>query len=203
MEACRRYSDIAHDIAPTLFLEFHGTTDQVVAEQSALVAEVCAAHGGGDFRWSTSTEERSRLWQARHDAYYAALALRPGGKAWTTDVCVPISELAGCILAAKQDLEAASLPYTIVGHVGDGNFHSVIVFDPEDPAEVAEVRRVNLAMVDRALAVGGTCTGEHGIGFGKLDSLEKEHGAGVDVMRVLKEALDPAGILNPGKVVRR
>jgi D-lactate dehydrogenase (cytochrome) len=203
MEACRSYSDIDHAIAPTLFLEFHGTTDQVVAEQSALVAEVCAAHGGGGFRWSTSTEERSRLWQARHDAYYAALALRPGGKAWTTDVCVPISELAGCILAAKRDLEAASLPYTIVGHVGDGNFHAIIVFDTGDPAEVAEVQRINQAMVDRALAVGGTCTGEHGIGFGKLDSLEKEHGAGVGVMRALKEALDPAGILNPGKVIRR
>lgn len=201
MEACNRYSDTDNEIAPTLFVEFHGM-ERAVDEQMATVAELAEVHGGKEFRWSTDTAERSRLWQARHDAYYATLALRPGGKAWTTDVCVPISELAECIVRAKRELEASSLLYTIVGHVGDGNFHAIIVFDPEDADEVAEVRRLNQSMVDRSLAVGGTCTGEHGIGYGKLDSLEKEHGDGVDVMRALKVALDPQGILNPGKVIR-
>jgi D-lactate dehydrogenase (cytochrome) len=201
IEACRRYSGIDDEIAPTLFLEFHGT-EQAVEEQSRLVGEIAAGHGGGEFRWSTSTTERNRLWQARHDAFYAALALRPGGKAWTTDVCVPISELADCILESKAELERSALPYTIVGHVGDGNFHAIIVFDPDDPSEVADVERLNTAIVRRALAVGGTCTGEHGIGYGKISSLEREHGAAVDVMRRVKQALDPAGILNPGKVVR-
>lgn len=201
MLACKAYSGLDYTVAPTLFCEFHGT-EQSVKEQAALVAEIAAGHGGGDFQWSTSTEERSRLWQARHDAYYAALALRPGGKGWTTDVCVPISQLADCIVTAKQELEDSPLDYTIVGHVGDGNFHSVILFDPGDEAEVAEVRRLNQSMVDKALAAGGTCTGEHGVGYGKIDSLEKEHGAAVDVMRAVKQALDPSGILNPGKVFR-
>ncbi|GAB3357900.1 FAD-linked oxidase C-terminal domain-containing protein [Modestobacter lapidis] len=150
---------------------------------------------------ATGTAERKRLWQARHDALYAALALRPGGKAWTTDVCVPISELAGCILRSKEELEASSLVHTIVGHVGDGNFHAIIVFDPDDPAEVAEAERLDGAIVQRALAVGGTCTGEHGIGYGKIGHLQDEHGAAVDVMQWVKHALDPDGILNPGKVL--
>jgi D-lactate dehydrogenase (cytochrome) len=200
MEACRSYSGIDNDISPTLFLEFHGT-ERAVEEEAALVAEIAARYGGTGFHWARGTAERNRLWRARHDAFYAALALRPGGKALTTDVCVPISNLAECILAAKQELEDSSLVYTVVGHVGDGNFHAIIVFDPDDAAEIAEVERLNRSMVDRALAAGGTCTGEHGIGYGKLDSLAKEHGDSVEVMRVLKQALDPAGILNPGKVV--
>ncbi len=202
MEACRRYSGIENKIAPTLFLEFHGT-EAAVAEQAAVVAEIAGQHGGTQFEWSTGNEERQRLWQARHDAFYAALALRPGARAWTTDVCVPISELAHAILESKQELETAALVYTIVGHVGDGNFHAIIVFDPEDPEEVAEVERVNRSIVERALAVGGTCTGEHGIGYGKIGFLEQEQGAAVDVMRWVKQALDPHGILNPGKVVRQ
>lgn len=202
MDACRRYSGISNAIAPTLFLEFHGT-QTAVEEQAALVAELAEGHGGTQFAWSTGNEDRQRLWQARHDAFYAALALRPGAKAWTTDVCVPISALATAIVESKQELETAGLVYTIVGHVGDGNFHAIIVFDPDDPAELAKVERANRAIVDRALVVGGTCTGEHGIGYGKIDHLEKEHGQAVDVMRSLKLALDPGGILNPGKVVRR
>jgi D-lactate dehydrogenase (cytochrome) len=202
MEACRRYSGIANTVAPTLFLEFHGS-QAAVEEQAALVADLAAGHGGTQFEWSTGNEDRQRLWQARHDAFYATLALRPGAKAWTTDVCVPISELAEAIVESKQDLDEAGLTYTIVGHVGDGNFHAIIVFDPGDPAELAQVERVNRDIVDRALAVGGTCTGEHGIGYGKLNFLEKEHGEAVDVMRLVKQALDPHGILNPGKVVRQ
>ncbi len=202
MEACRRYSGIQNAISPTLFLEFHGT-QAAVEEQAALVSELAQSHGGTQFEWSTGNEDRQRLWQARHDAFYAALALRPGAKAWTTDVCVPISELADAITQSKDELEAAGLVYTIVGHVGDGNFHAIIVFDPADPDELAKVERVNHSIVDRALAVGGTCTGEHGIGYGKIHFLEKEHGEAVDVMRALKQALDPQGVLNPGKVVRQ
>lgn len=202
MEACRRYSGISHAVAPTLFLEFHGT-QAAVQEQATVVAELAEGHGGTRFEWSTDSQDRQRLWQARHDAYYAALAMRPGAKAWTTDVCVPISALAEAIVASKQDLEEAGLGYTIVGHVGDGNFHAIIVFDPDDPIERARVERVNRGIVERALAVGGTCTGEHGIGYGKIEHLEREHGEAVDVMRVVKQALDPLCILNPGKVVRR
>jgi D-lactate dehydrogenase (cytochrome) len=202
MEACRRYSGISNAVAPTLFLEFHGT-QAAVEEQAALVAELAQGHGGTQFQWSTGNEDRQRLWQARHDAYYAALSLRPGAKAWTTDVCVPISALAKAIVDSKQDLEDAGLDYTIVGHVGDGNFHAIIVFDPDDPVELAQVERVNRSIVERALGVGGTCTGEHGIGYGKIDFLEEEHGEAVDVMRLVKQALDPSAILNPGKVVRQ
>ena len=201
MEACRRYSGIEHAIAPTLFMEFHGT-ERGVEAQATLVAEIAERHGGTGFQWATSTAARNRLWRARHDAYYAALALSPGARAWTTDVCVPISELTGCIVQAKQELDASSLTYTIVGHVGDGNFHAVIIFDPADKAELEKVESLNQSMVERALSVGGTCTGEHGIGYGKIGSLEREHGEGVEVMRSLKRALDPTWILNPGKVVR-
>jgi len=157
---------------------------------------------GDDFRWASSQEERSKLWQARHDAYYAALALRPGSKGWATDVCVPISRLAECIRETKQDLAQSSIPSALVGHVGDGNFHLVFMIDPNQPEEIAEANRLNDRMVARALSMDGTSTGEHGVGYGKMDFLIAEHGEAVSVMRMIKKALDPLNIMNPGKIVR-
>jgi D-lactate dehydrogenase (cytochrome) len=201
MDAINRYSKLSYPVQPTLFFEFHGSAAGV-AEQSATVQEIAREHGAGDFRWSDKPEERSRLWQARHDAYYAALALRPGAKGWPTDVCVPISRLAECLVETKRDIVRSGLLAPIVGHVGDGNFHLVFVIDPDDEDELAKAAALNERMVMRALALGGTCTGEHGIGYGKLDFLTAEHGEAVSVMRLVKQALDPAGIMNPGKVVR-
>jgi D-lactate dehydrogenase (cytochrome) len=201
MAAINRYSKLAHKVAPTLFFEFHGTPGGV-AEQSATVKAIAAEHGGEDFRWATTPEERSKLWQARHDAYYAALAMRPGSKGLATDVCVPISRLAECISETKRDLAQSPIPYALVGHVGDGNFHLVFMIDPDRPEEIAEANRLNDRMVMRALGMEGTCTGEHGVGYGKMDFLVAEHGEAVSVMRTIKQALDPDGILNPGKIVR-
>jgi D-lactate dehydrogenase (cytochrome) len=158
--------------------------------------------GGGEFRWAESTEARSKLWQARHDAYFAMLALRPGAVVWSTDVCVPISRLPQCIAETTADLEASGLLAPIVGHVGDGNFHLGFVLDPTRPAEFEEAKRVNDRMVTRALAMDGTCTGEHGIGQGKTDFLIAEHGEAVAVMCAVKRALDPDNIMNPGKILR-
>jgi D-lactate dehydrogenase (cytochrome) len=188
-------------VAPTLFLEFHGT-ERAVVEQAEQAKAIAAEYGGGNFRWATRPEERNRLWQARHDAYYAALALRPGARGWATDVCVPISRLAECISETKRDIVASGLLAPIVGHVGDGNFHLTFVIDPNDPEEMARAITLNERMVFRALACGGTCTGEHGIGYGKLDFLVAEHGEAVSVMRALKQALDPDNRFNPGKIVR-
>ena len=201
MAAINKYSKLDHKVAPTLFFEFHGSPAGV-AEQAETVNAIASEHGGDDFRWATTSEERSRLWQARHDAYYAALALRPGSKGWATDVCVPISRLAECISETKRDLAQSPLPYALVGHVGDGNFHLVFMIDPDRPEEVAEASRLNDRMVARALAMEGTSTGEHGVGYGKMDFLIAEHGEAVSVMRTIKKALDPDGILNPGKIVR-
>ena len=201
MDAINRYSDLDYPVRPTLFFEFHGS-EASVAEQAERVGEIAAEFGGGDFRWATRQEERSHLWQARHDAYYAALALRPGAKGWATDVCVPISRLADCIMETKRDIEEAKLLAPIVGHVGDGNFHLVFVINPDDENEMRRSEEVNDRMVLRALEMGGTCTGEHGIGYGKIGFLEAEHGGGVEVMRQIKAALDPQGILNPGKIFR-
>ncbi|MBM3517629.1 MAG: FAD-binding oxidoreductase, partial [Alphaproteobacteria bacterium] len=158
--------------------------------------------GGGDFRWALKAEERSRLWQARHDAAYAARALRPGSKLWATDVCVPIARLADCIRETKADLDASFLLAPIVGHVGDGNFHLTFLLDTDKPEEIAEASRLNDRLVARALAMDGTCTGEHGVGAGKIEFLHAEHGEGVSVMRAIKRALDPLNIMNPGKIVR-
>jgi D-lactate dehydrogenase (cytochrome) len=158
-------------------------------------------HGGRAFHWATDTATRERLWRARHDAYWAALALRPGASGLTTDVCVPISRLAECIVETKRDLAAAPVPVALVGHVGDGNFHLVFLVRPDDPAEMAAVRRLNERMVLRALAMGGTCTGEHGVGIGKLPYMAREHGESLEVMRALKRALDPHDIMNPGKLI--
>lgn len=167
-----------------------------------MVAAIAQEHGGMEFAWATRPEDRSKLWQARHDAYYAALALRPGSKGWPTDVCVPISRLADCILETKQDLAESNMLAPMVGHVGDGNFHLVYVLDPENPAELAEAQRLADKMVTRALEMGGTCTGEHGIGYGKMAFLEQETGEAFNVMGDLKRAFDPDNLLNPGKVVR-
>jgi D-lactate dehydrogenase (cytochrome) len=201
MDAVNKYSKLDYPVAPTLFLEFHGT-DAGVKEQAETVQGIASEFGGDDFKWTTNTEERNKLWQARHDAAYAALALRPGAKAWATDVCVPISRLAECILETKKDTEGSPLICPLVGHVGDGNFHLVFLLDPDNPEEQAEAERLNDRLVKRALAMEGTCTGEHGVGSGKLDFLVAEHGEAVSVMRTLKLALDPQNIMNPGKVVR-
>jgi D-lactate dehydrogenase (cytochrome) len=201
MDAINRRSKLDYPVAPTLFFEFHGT-EAGVAEQVELVREITAEYGVDDFRWARREEDRNRLWQARHEAYYASIALRPGCQGWPTDVCVPISRLADCILETRADLKTTRLLAPLVGHVGDGNFHLVYVLDRDDPDEVAEAARFNNRLVERALAMGGTCTGEHGIGYGKLDFLEREHGPeAVAVMRAIKQALDPKGLLNPGKVL--
>jgi len=198
--AINKYSKLDYKVAPTLFFEFHGTAAGV-AEQAEAVEAIAGEHGGADFRWATTPEDRSKLWQARHDAYYAALALRPGSKGWATDVCVPISRLAECISETKRDLAGSSIPSALVGHVGDGNFHIVFMIDPNRPEEIAEASRLNDSMVARALAMEGTSTGEHGVGYGKMEHLVSEIGEGVSVMRAIKRALDPANILNPGKIV--
>ncbi len=200
MAAINKYSNLDHKVAPTLFFEFHGSPAGV-AEQSETVKAIAADYGGADFRWATTAEERTKLWQARHDAYYAALALRPGSKGWATDVCVPISRLSECIRETKRDLAQSTVPSALVGHVGDGNFHLVFMIDPNRPEEIAEAGRLNDRMIARALAMEGTCTGEHGVGYGKMHFLVAEHGEGVGVMRTIKRALDPDNIMNPGKIV--
>ena len=167
IDAVNRYSKLDYAVQPTLFFEFHGT-ERGVVEQAEMVQAIAAEHGAGDFRWATKPEDRNKLWKARHDAYYAALALRPGCKGWATDVCVPISRLADCILETQKDIVAENLVAPLVGHVGDGNFHLVFIVHPDDPAEMARAHAVNDRMIDRALVMGGTCTGEHGIGSGKI-----------------------------------
>lgn len=199
IRAVNRWSKLDLPELTTLFFEFHGS-ERYVAEQIETVSTLAAENGGGEFRWASRTEERNALWKARHEAYYAAVNLRPGAIGWATDVCVPISRLAECIGETKQDLAASSIPATILGHVGDGNFHVVFSINPDDPAELAEVKAINARMVRRALAMDGTCTGEHGIGLGKQDWLVEELGDAVGLMRSIKQALDPANILNPGKV---
>ena len=201
MDAVNRYSNLDYPVAPTLFFEFHGS-EAGVAEQADLVGAIAAEFGGGDFRWARRAEERSKLWQARHDAYYAALALRPGAKGWPTDVCVPISRLADCILDTKRDIAVSGLIAPIVGHVGDGNFHLVFVIDPDNEDEMSRAVALNERMVMRAIAMGGTCTGEHGIGIGKQAFLEAEHPSALPVMRTIKRALDPGNIMNPGKILK-
>jgi D-lactate dehydrogenase (cytochrome) len=201
MGALDRYSKLDYTVAPTLFFEFHGT-EQGVAEQVEMVEAFAGERGGTEFRWAATNEERNRLWQARHDAYFAALALRPGAGSWATDVCVPISRLVECIAETKKDLAQSSILAPLVGHVGDGNFHLSMLIDPDKPEELAEATALHRRMVERAIAMDGTCTGEHGVGYGKIDFLEAEHGAALDVMRTLKRALDPDNVMNPGKIVR-
>jgi D-lactate dehydrogenase (cytochrome) len=202
MDACIKYSKLeGYRVAPTLFFEFHGS-DAHVAEQARTVEAIARDFGAAEFQWAVRAEERSRLWQARHDAFWATIALRPGASGIVTDVCVPISRLAECIGAVKQDIAEAGLLAPLVGHVGDGNFHLIFLVDLDDADEVARAKAVNARMVEKALALGGTCTGEHGVGYGKIPYLEAEHGrAGVRVMRAIKQALDPVNLMNPGKIV--
>jgi len=201
IKAVNRYSRLNLREAPMLFCEFHGTAASV-AEQAQTVQEIAKELGGLDFEWAIQQEDRTRLWQARHDAYPACRQLRPGNRAFSTDVCVPISRLAECIAESNADIAKASMPIALFGHVGDGNFHLVVLIDPGNPADIAEAEAINKRVVIRALKMGGTCTGEHGIGIGKLDFLDAEHGAAVPVMAAIKQALDPRNLLNPGKVIR-
>ena len=198
--ACNAYSGLDFPETAILFLEFHGT-EQSVAEQMALFGDIVAELGGGPFDTATKTEDRNRLWKARHDVYWATLAMRPGCKGLATDVCVPISRLADCVEETRADIEEFNLYAPIVGHVGDGNFHLILLIDPKDPEEKLRVDELLKRLVMRALAMEGTCTGEHGVGMGKMKFLEAEHGQGLGVMRAIKKALDPDNILNPGKVV--
>jgi len=201
VQAVNRYSKLNLREAPTLFMEFHGTPASV-EEQARTVQEIAKELDGMDFDWATRQEDRNRLWQARHDAYPACRQVRPGSRAFTTDVCVPISRLAECIAATNEDIARASMPVALFGHVGDGNFHLVIPVDETRAAELEEAEAINRRVVSRALEMSGTCTGEHGVGFGKLDYLDIEHGDAMSVMRALKNALDPRNLLNPGKVIR-
>ena len=201
MDGINRFSKLDHPVAHTLFFEFHGT-ESSVAEQAETVQGLAAEHGGGDFRWERRTEDRNKLWQARHDVYYAMMALRPGCKGMVTDVCVPISRLAECITETKKDIDASAIISPIAGHVGDGNFHVAYLIDPDNQDEIDEAKAMHDRLVMRALAMDGTCTGEHGVGYGKIDFLNAELGEGVSVMRAIKQALDPDNIMNPGKIVR-
>lgn len=199
--ACNRYSHLTLEERPTLFFEFHGSPASV-EDQVARTGEIIAEYGAGRFEWAAKAEDRNRLWEARHNAYYAILALRPGLRGWSSDTCAPISKLTQLILAAKDDIAAFGLTASIVGHVGDGNFHTIVGFDPQSQEERALVSMFNERLVERSIAAGGTCTGEHGIGMGKVGFLEREHPTGVPAMRRIKDALDPFGIMNPGKVIR-
>ena len=195
------YSKTSYPLAPTLFFEFHGTSDVAVEDQIRAVEEIAREHGAQGFKWASSLEDRNTLWQARHNAYYAAVASRPGARAWTTDICVPISHLAECILETQADLKAAGVEAPLVGHAGDGNFHLIIMLDPDDEQEFATVTKISERLVERALKFGGTCSGEHGVGVGKLKYLAAEHGAALDVMRSIKRAIDPMNLMNPGKLI--
>ncbi|MCW2307007.1 D-lactate dehydrogenase (cytochrome) [Rhodobium gokarnense] len=199
VRACNAYSKLDLAEMPTLFLEFHGT-EAGVAEQADRFGEIAEEFGGGPFDWATKTEDRSRLWKARHEAYWASLRLKPAAKGVSTDVCVPISRLAECVMATRADIEENGFTATMVGHVGDGNFHVLVLFDPDNPDEMAAtdgfIERLNW----RAIEMGGTCTGEHGIGQGKMKYMAREHGPALDIMRTLKRAIDPKNIMNPGKI---
>ena len=201
MEASIRYSKLeGFAVKPTLFFEFHGS-QAGVREQSAAMQAASDEFGGSAYQWATKTEDRTRLWKARHDAYYAALAFKPGMTSFATDACVPISRLADCILETKADVEKSGLTAPILGHVGDGNFHLVVLFDGANPAQRESAEALAKGVSMRAISMGGTCTGEHGIGWHKLDVLAQEHGEAVDLMRMIKRALDPRDIMNPGKTV--
>jgi D-lactate dehydrogenase (cytochrome) len=201
VRATNRYSHLSLRESPLLLFEFHGSPASV-REQAESVQAIAREHGGQDFEWADRPEDRSRLWTARHNAYFAGLQLRPGCRASTTDVCVPISRLAECVGATARELDQASFPYTIVGHVGDGNFHVLMLLDPDKPDEWAESEQLNQRLVARAIAMQGTCTGEHGVGLHKQAFMLDEHGQdALDVMAALKAALDPHNVLNPGKIL--
>lgn len=199
MRAINLSSKLDYDEKPHLFMEFHGSINSV-QEQAQQLQEIASENGGLKFQWATRSEERNRLWHARHNAYPAALQLNPGCKPVTTDVCVPISKLAQCIQATQQLIQSSSLDSIILGHVGDGNFHLLILPDADKPEQIAEAEAINHKLVEIALSMEGTCTGEHGIGMGKIDFLQQEHPTGLIVMKQIKQSLDPQGILNPGKI---
>jgi len=199
MRGINAYAKLGYREAPTLFFEFHGS-ENGVAEQAEAAQAVAADHGGLGFEWAKAPEDRSRLWHARENTLYAGMGLRPGARAVITDVCVPISRLAECLTETRHDADEHGFTAPIVGHVGDGNFHMLILIDPSDAGEVSRAKALQARMVARAIAMDGTCTGEHGIGFGKIDYLTDELGESVNVMRTIKKALDPNGLMNPGKI---
>ena len=200
MKAINAYSKTAYKEQPTLFLEFHGT-EASVKEQVEMLQEIAGEHGCEGFEWATRPEDRTRLWSARHEAYFAGLQLKHGARAVSTDVCVPISRLTECMVETARDIAAASMPIPMFGHVGDGNFHCMILVMPDSKTDLDEAKAFNDRLVNRALSMEGTCTGEHGIGSGKIASLQKELGEAVDLMSTLKRAFDPDNLFNPGKVV--
>jgi D-lactate dehydrogenase (cytochrome) len=200
VKACNSYSKLALPETPLLLLEFHGSGSEV-AEQSKAFCEIAKECGGGDFTWATRSEDRTRLWQARYDAWWAVKNIRPGAAVVATDVCVPISRLAECVTETEADIKRLNLISPIVGHAGDGNFHCLLVCDVDDPDEMARGEELMHLLVERSHAMGGTCTGEHGVGQGKQKYLEAEFGPeAIETMRALKQALDPKNIFNPGKI---
>lgn len=200
IEATNTYSNLSNPVAPSLLVELHGSNSEVT-EQSELVTQVAAESMSSQVSWAATPEDRKKLWTARHNVWYATLHTRPGSYGLVTDVCVPISQLAQVIVDTQQDMLESNLYGTILGHVGDGNFHVILPMDPEDKEEVDRIQRFSDRLVQRAIAVEGTCTGEHGIGTGKMDYLQLEHGSdAIDVMRSIKLALDPSNLLNPGKI---
>lgn len=198
--AVNAYSGADFPACPHLLLEFHGS-DTAVVEDAATFGEIATDHGGHGFEWSNKAEDRNRLWKMRHDAYYAILASRKGATAIVTDVCVPISRLADALLATQNDIASSGIPGPILGHVGDGNFHAILLIDPDSPSEMDTAKALASRMATRALDMGGTITGEHGVGMGKLDKMTAEHGDAWAVMGAIKAAFDPDGIMNPGKLV--
>ncbi|XP_028392262.1 probable D-lactate dehydrogenase, mitochondrial [Dendronephthya gigantea] len=201
MDAFNKYSnELSYKVAPSLFLEFHGGQEEI-ERQGKMTGEIVQSNGGSDFVWSTDAEERNKLWQARHEVLYAGLNLRPGCKGLTTDVCVPISSLPEIITKTKEDIKELSLIAPLVGHVGDGNFHLLVLFDPNDEEETSRANDLSKRVARHALSLHGTCTGEHGIGMGKIGLLEEEFGSsGIGVMKSIKKTLDPNNIMNPGKI---
>ncbi len=200
IQAVNAYSTLSLKIEDTLAFEFHGSPAGV-QEQVEMVSAIVEDNGGKDFEWANAPEDRNRLWKARHNAFYAVVSQRRNARGWSSDVCVPVSELSGCIIRTRELLRGCSVPAAILGHVGDGNYHVVFSIDPDNQTELDEVAAINKKMVQYAISVGGTCTGEHGVGTGKIAYLRQEHGDAVDLMAVIKSAIDPKGIMNPGKIL--
>ncbi len=198
--AVNAYSKLSLKLEDTLAFEFHGSPASV-QEQVEMVEAIVAENGGADFEWANAVEDRNRLWKARHNAFYAVVSQRENARGWSSDVCVPVSQLSNCILKTRELLASCSVPAAILGHVGDGNYHVVFAVDPANQSELDEVAAINKKMVQYAISVGGTSTGEHGVGTGKIAYLRAEHGDAVDLMAVIKRAIDPGNIMNPGKVL--
>jgi len=201
VDAINKYKKTSYRVAPTVFFEFHGSKASVV-EQAETVQAIAKEHGGMDFVWATRPEERTQLWQARHDAYFACLQIKPGARAVSTDVCVPISRLAECVRETMQDVKDYIAPVPLLGHIGDGNFHLMLLVDPAKPEDMETAKKFNRRLVERALRMEGTCTGEHGVGLGKIGSMTLELGEDVvGIMSDIKRLFDPDNLMNPGKVV--